>query len=192
MLSIRADSSPTPLPRRSNAPSRSFGPPSPPSSWEEALHQVVVQPAPQVAPPVAPVQAPQYLPVARPHSVINTLLSAPVIMPSNVAPQVRMQAPPRPNTPPPTDRALGNAPAPSPASEPRTPRSHTRGRSFSQEMPPLNPPTPGSGRRKLSMQELETYNVVIKALAGANVKLSMKGQNALRDIVKEDDFWIDP
>jgi hypothetical protein len=57
-------------------------------------------------------------------------------------------------------------------------------------MPPPEPPTPGSGRRKLSAQELETYSVMIKALAGADVKLSMKGQNALRDIVKEEDFWI--
>ena len=61
-----------------------------------------------------------------------------------------------------------------------------------QEMPPPNPTTPGSGpgRRKLSKEELDTYNVVVKALAGANVKLSVKGQNALRDIIKEEDFWI--
>ncbi len=57
-------------------------------------------------------------------------------------------------------------------------------------MPPPNPPTPDSGKRRLSARELETYNVIIKALAGANVKLSVKGQNALRDIVKEDDFWM--
>lgn len=57
-------------------------------------------------------------------------------------------------------------------------------------MPPPDPLTPGSGRRKLSLQELDTYNVVVKALVGANVKLSVKGQNALRDIIKEEDFWI--
>jgi hypothetical protein len=60
------------------------------------------------------------------------------------------------------------------------------------DMPPPNPPTPGSGRRRLSAQELETYNVVVRALTGVNVKLSGKGQKALRDIIKEEDFWIGP
>lgn len=60
-----------------------------------------------------------------------------------------------------------------------------------QEMPSPNPPTPSrAGGRRLSTQELETYNVIVRALAGANVKLSVKGQSALREIVKEDDFWI--
>ncbi|OIW25761.1 hypothetical protein CONLIGDRAFT_635546 [Coniochaeta ligniaria NRRL 30616] len=186
MLSLRADLSPTPLPRRSNAPSRSLGPPSPPSSWEEAFEQAAVQ----SAPPAAPAQGRASPSSTRPYSVLNTLLSAPVIVPSNPAPRARAAAPPRPNTPPPTARP-GNALAPSPASEPRTPRSHTRGRTAVREMPPPNPPTPGSGRRKLSLRELETYNVVVRALAGASVKLSVKGQNALREIVKEDDFWID-
>jgi hypothetical protein len=61
------------------------------------------------------------------------------------------------------------------------------------EVPVPNPPvlsSPSPNRRRLSMQELETYNTVMRALAGANVKLSVKGQNALRDIVKEEDFWI--
>ncbi|KAJ9152297.1 hypothetical protein NKR19_g4523 [Coniochaeta hoffmannii] len=201
----RADSSPTPLRRRSNAPSRSLGPPSPPSSWEDALQEVAEQ-LEQQAPPLPP--PPAYT-AGRPYSVLNTLLSAPVIVPSNaaprvqvqppplppvsgssiVAPQVPLQAPPRPSTPPRTARAPADAHAPSVVVEPRTPKSHTRGRPR-QEMPPPNPPTPDSGKRRLSARELETYNVIIKALAGANVKLSVKGQNALRDIVKEDDFWM--
>lgn len=185
ILSMHADSSPTPLPRRSNAPSRSLGPPSPPSSWEEALHEVAVLSAAQAAPPAAPVRTAAQPSTARPYNVINTLLSAPVIMPSNVAPRVPAQAPPRPNTPPPTARLENPL-----VLQPRTPRSHTRGRTETQDMPPPNPPTPGSGRRRLSVQELNTYNVMIRALAGANVKLSVKGQNALRDIVKEEDFWI--
>lgn len=193
-LSIHTDSSPTPLPRRSNAPSRSLGPPSPPSSWEEALREAAVQSAVPVPPPPAPLAYPP----SGAYSVLNTLLSAPVVIASNTAPQVPVQAPPpalvpsyaapRSNTPPPTLRPE-NALAPSPAFQPRTPRSNNRGRAM-HDMPPPNPPTPGSGRRRLSAQELETYNVVIRALTGANVKLSGKGQKALRDIIKEEDFWI--
>lgn len=185
ILSMHADSSPTPLPRRSNAPSRSLGPPSPPSSWEEALDEAAVLSAAQAAPPAAPVRTAAHPSTARPYNVINTLLSAPVIMPSNVAPAIPAQAPRRPNTPPPTARPENPL-----VLQPRTPRSRTRGRTETQEMPPPDPRTPGSGRRRLSVQEFHTYNAMIRALAGANVKLSVKGQNALRDIVKEEDFWL--
>ncbi|KAB5585257.1 hypothetical protein GE09DRAFT_1070013 [Coniochaeta sp. 2T2.1] len=161
-------------------------------SWEDVaiqLEREVVRPALPPAPPSN----------ARPYSALDTIFSesAPYIpLPSATLQASSVQAGPRPNTPPPTARVPGNAHAltPSPTFEPRTPTSHKRGRMMRQEMAPPNPTTPGSGsgRRKLSEHELDTYNVVVKALAGANVKLSVKGQNALRDIIKEEDFWIGP
>jgi hypothetical protein len=47
------------------------------------------------------------------------------------------------------------------------------------------------GKRRLSTQELKSYNAVIKALSAEGVKLSLMGQSSLRDIIKGEAFWMD-
>jgi hypothetical protein len=50
---------------------------------------------------------------------------------------------------------------------------------------------PPSGARRLVTPELDAYNTVIKALAAVHVKLSLRGQNTLREIIREDAYTID-
>jgi hypothetical protein len=40
------------------------------------------------------------------------------------------------------------------------------------------------------MQELDTYNTIMKVLKESRVNVSVKGQIALRNIIKEEDFSI--
>ena len=84
-------------------------------------------------------------------------------------------------------------PPPLPPAQPQTPRTPP---SKGKERAPYPGPvpfalTPSPGRRRLSSPELRAYNSAIKALAADKVKLSLKGQNALRDIIKEESYWIE-
>lgn len=84
--------------------------------------------------------------------------------------------------------------APPPQIQPETPQRRPTGRRLFE-----TPGEPGrledaspltTGVRRLVTPELDAYNTVIKALAGANVKLSLRGQNTLREIIREDAYTM--
>ena len=79
---------------------------------------------------------------------------------------------------------------PPPPQPPRTPTSKSRA-TFSLEERPKPPAfelPPSPNRRRLTSPELKAYNVVIKSLSAERVGLTLKGQNALREIIKEESY----
>ena len=78
---------------------------------------------------------------------------------------------------------------PSAVPAPRTPSPGDRkGKNPQIETPQVGASeTPQSpSRRRLSAAEFKAYDAAIKALAAANMTLTLEGQNALRDIIKNE------
>jgi hypothetical protein len=188
----REDSSPTPLPRR---PRASGAPPPSTASTERQASQQLTPPLGTPPPPSthtlgqSQVSLPSQLPSAGPLS--QTQASNPQASPP--VPSLPSQMPSTGplwqsgDSPPAQPATL----APAPAIRPETPRRPTGRRLFDSPgcAAPLTDAAT-SGARRLVTPELDAYNTAIKALAAVNVKLSLRGQNTLREIIREDAYTM--
>lgn len=182
------DSSPTPLPRR---PRASGAPPPSTASPEKEEDREASQ---QVTPPSG--TPPQ---IASTHTLLQSQIGLSQTLPSQMPStgplwQSQISLPQASAPQPPTQLAPENTLAPPPAIQPDTPRRPIGRRLFEtpgSATPGLLADAPPSGARRLVTPELDAYNIVIKALAAANVKLSLRGQNTLREVIREDAYTLD-